>query len=74
MNFFEQQDEARRNARLLLLLFLFAVFLLILLTNALIAAFLYFSQDYNIYAGSRDGIPGFFSYFTWVFLSFFNGC
>ena len=66
MNFFEQQDEARRNARLLLLLFLFAVFLLILLTNALIAAFLYFSQDYNIYAGSRDGIPGFFSYFTWA--------
>ena len=66
MNFFEQQDAARRNARMLLLLFLAAVFLLILLTNALIAAFFYFSQDYNVYAGSREGIPGFFSYFTWA--------
>jgi len=66
MNFFEQQDAARRNARLLLLLFLLAVFLLIVLTNALVAAFLYFQQDYNIYAGSREGMAGFLSYFTWA--------
>jgi Zn-dependent protease with chaperone function len=66
MNFFEEQDAARRNARVLLLLFLVAVFLLILLTNALVAAFLYFGQDYNIYSGSRAGAAGFLSYFSWA--------
>jgi Zn-dependent protease with chaperone function len=66
MNFFAQQDVARRNSRLLTLMFLAAVFLLILLTNALVAAFLYFGQDYNIYSGSREGFQGFLSYFTWA--------
>ena len=66
MNFFEQQDIARRNARLLLVMFLAAVLLLILLVNALIAAFLFFGQDYNIYAGSREGMAGFWSFFTWA--------
>ncbi|MEH6611735.1 MAG: M48 family metallopeptidase [Halioglobus sp.] len=66
MNFFAQQDVARRNSRLLTLMFLVAVFLLILLTNALVAAFLYFGQDYNIYSGSREGLQGFLSYFTWA--------
>ncbi len=65
MDFFKQQDIARRNTRMLVLLFLVAVFLLILLTNAVVAAFLYFGQDYNIYAGSRDGMAGFLSYFSW---------
>lgn len=64
MNFFEQQDIARRNTRALLLLFIAAVFLLILITNALVAAFLWFGQDYNVYSGSREGFSGFLSYFS----------
>lgn len=66
MNFFEQQDLARRNARVLLLMFLVAVFGLIVLTNMAVAAFLFFSQDYNIYAGNREGVAGFWSYFSWA--------
>jgi Zn-dependent protease with chaperone function len=65
MDFFHQQDIARRNARLLLVLFLAAVLLLILLTNAAIAAWLWFSQDYNVYSGSRGGFGGFLAYFSW---------
>tara|TARA_R110001592_G_scaffold363398_2_gene687947 strand:+ start:18071 stop:20023 length:1953 start_codon:yes stop_codon:yes gene_type:complete len=66
MNFFEQQDIARRNTRVLLLFFLAAVALLIVLTNAAFAAFLWFSQDYSIYSGSRGGLSGFLSYFSWA--------
>ncbi len=66
MDFFQQQDIARRNTRLLVLLFIAAVFLLILLANAAIAGFLFFNQDYNIYAGSREGMQGFFSFFSWT--------
>ena len=65
MNFFQQQDIARRNARVLVLLFSLAVLGLILLTNAAVAAFLYFGDDYDIYSGSRGGISGFLSYFSW---------
>ncbi|MFT6367575.1 MAG: Zn-dependent protease with chaperone function [Halioglobus sp.] len=64
MNFFEQQDIARRNTRLLVLLFIASVFLLIVLTNALIAAFLWFGQDYNVYSGSREGFAGFLGFFS----------
>ena len=66
MDFFEQQDIARRNTRMLVLLFLAAVLLLIVLANAAVAAFLFFGQDYNIYSGSREGVAGFMSYFTWA--------
>ena len=65
MNFFEQQDIARRNARLLLLLFLAAVFGLILLANLLVAGFLWFGHNYNIYSGSAEGLAGFLSFFSW---------
>ncbi|MBT5007324.1 MAG: M48 family metallopeptidase [Halieaceae bacterium] len=65
MNFFQQQDVARRNSRLLVLLFSLAVLGLILLTNAAVAAFLYFGDDYSIYSGSRRGVSGFVSYFSW---------
>ena len=65
VNFFEQQDLARRNSRLLVLMFLVAVLGLIVLTNVLVAAFLFFGDDYNIYGGSREGIAGFWSYFSW---------
>ena len=66
MDFFAQQDLARRNTRLLVSFFLLAVLLLVLLTNAALAAFLFFSQDYNIYGGSREGLAGFMSYFSWA--------
>ena len=66
MNFFEQQDIARRNTRVLVLLFLVAVLLLIVLANVAVAAFLFFGQDYNIYSGSRQGMDGFLSYFSWA--------
>ena len=66
MDFFAQQDIARRNTRVLVLLFLLAVLLLILLANAAVAGFLFFSQDYNIYSGAREGIAGFLSFFSWA--------
>lgn len=65
MNFFEQQDIARRNTRLLVVLFLAAVILLIVLANLAVAGFLFIGQDYNIYSGSRQGLAGFWSYFSW---------
>ncbi|MFK7975896.1 MAG: M48 family metallopeptidase [Halioglobus sp.] len=64
MDFFQQQDVARRNTRLLAVLFGVSVFLLIVLTNAAIAGFLYFGQDYNLYSGSREGASGFLSFFS----------
>lgn len=66
MDFFAQQDVARRNTRMLVLLFLVAILLLIVLSNAVVAAFLFFSQDYNIYSGNREGLQGFLSYFSWA--------
>jgi len=66
VNFFEQQDIARRNTRLLVVLFIAAVALLIVLANAAVAAFLWVGQDYNVYSGSREGLSGFLSYFSWT--------
>ncbi len=64
MNFFEQQDIARRNARLLLFLFLLAVALLILLTNVAVAAFLWLMDESNRPA-SPGGPSAFLSYLSW---------
>jgi Zn-dependent protease with chaperone function len=66
VDFFAQQDLARRNTRLLVLFFLVAVLLLVALTNAAVAAFLFFSQDYNIYSRYREGLAGFLSCFSWA--------
>lgn len=66
MDFFAQQDIARRNTRVLVVLFLLAVLLLVLLANAAVAAFLFFGHDYNIYSGSREGLTGFLSFFSWA--------
>ncbi|MCB1843211.1 MAG: M48 family metallopeptidase, partial [Halioglobus sp.] len=65
MDFFAQQDVARRNTRMLVLLFVVAVLLLILLTNALVAGFLYINQDYNLYGGSHASPGGFLTFFSW---------
>ena len=66
MNFFEQQDIARRNTRLLVLMFLAAVLLLIILTNLAFAGFMWFSQDYNIYSGSSERFGVFLANFSWT--------
>ena len=66
MNFFEQQDIARRNTRLLVVLFLAAVLLLIILTNLAVAGFMWFSQDYNIYSGSSERFGVFLANFSWA--------
>jgi Zn-dependent protease with chaperone function len=65
LDFFAQQDIARRNTYLLSVLFLVAVLALVLLANVLVAAFLWFGQDYNVYSGSREGMSGLLSYFSW---------
>ena len=65
MDFFAQQDLARRNTRLLTILFLAAVAGLILLTNALVAAFLWWGDGYNLYVGQRGDWRDFLSYFSW---------
>ncbi len=65
MDFFAQQDLARRNTRLLTILFLAAVAGLILLTNAMVAAFLWWGDSYNLYAGQHGGWREFLSYFSW---------
>ncbi|MFT6050720.1 MAG: Zn-dependent protease with chaperone function [Halioglobus sp.] len=65
MNFFEHQDVARRNTRLLTLLFLLAVLVLVLLTNVLVASFLWMAEDYNVYSGSKQGLRGFWDHFRW---------
>ena len=65
MDFFQQQDVARRNARLLVILSTLAVLVLVVLINLVVAAFLWFGQDYNVYVGSREGLAGFWSYFSW---------
>lgn len=64
MDFFAEQDRARRNLRRLLVLFVFAVFLIVLLVNALATGFLWFVQDTNLYAGG-SGLQGYLAKFTW---------
>ncbi|MEM6485488.1 MAG: M48 family metallopeptidase [Pseudomonadota bacterium] len=64
MDFFAQQDRARRNTRLLLLFFMLAIAVLVLLTNALAAAFYWISGEYNVYAGGT-GWAGFLAQFSW---------
>ena len=64
MDFFAQQDQARRNTRLLLVLFSFAVLLLILLTNGFITAFLWLQGEYNLYSGG-SGLSGYLAQFSW---------
>ncbi|MEQ9464077.1 MAG: M48 family metalloprotease [Haliea sp.] len=66
MDFFAQQDLARRNTRLLTILFLAAVAALILLTNAMVAAFLWWGDGYNLYAGQRGSWREFLAYFNWA--------
>ena len=63
MDFFAQQDRARRNTRYLLVLFSVTVLALIVLVNALITWFLWLGSDYNVYAGGT-GWQGYLSHFS----------
>ena len=64
MDFFEQQDRARRNTRFLVILFALAVLALILLVNALVTAFIWIGRDYNVYAGGT-GLEGYLALISW---------
>ncbi|MEM1188891.1 MAG: M48 family metallopeptidase [Pseudomonadota bacterium] len=64
MDFFAEQDRARRNLRRLIVLFTLAVLLLIVLVNAILSAFLWFGGDYNVYAGG-SGLEGYLRQFSW---------
>lgn len=64
MDFFSQQDRARRNTRYLLVLFTLALGMLVLLVNMLLTAFLWVSGDYNVYTGG-SGWAGYLALFSW---------
>lgn len=64
MDFFSQQDRARRNTRYLIVLFAFAVLALIVLLHLLSTAFIWFLNDYNMYAGG-SGLRGFIARLSW---------
>ena len=59
MDFFARQDLARRNTRLLVILFSLAVAALIVLTNILVAGFLWVNAD------GRGGVPGMIDQLSW---------
>ncbi|MEM1404210.1 MAG: M48 family metallopeptidase [Pseudomonadota bacterium] len=63
MDFFAQQDRARRNTRFLLVLFSVTVLALIVLVNALLTWFLWLGSDYNVYVGGT-GWRGYLSHFS----------
>ncbi|GAB5415130.1 MAG: M48 family metallopeptidase [Congregibacter sp.] len=63
MDFFAQQDKARRNTRYLVVLFSLTVLALIFLVNALVTWVLWIGEDYNIYAGG-SGWTGYLRSFS----------
>jgi Zn-dependent protease with chaperone function len=73
MDFYSEQDSARRNTRLLVILFLCAVVVLILISNVLIAALLFFAGAAGMTLADGDTINSFLSgfnieTFAWVSL------
>ena len=62
MDFFAQQDRARRNTRLLVLLFSIAVIALVGLVNLLVAAALWLGDDNNVYAGGPPALADLLSW------------
>jgi Zn-dependent protease with chaperone function len=64
VDFFAEQDRARRNLRRLLILFCLAVLVLVVLVNALLMGFFWFVEDVNIYAGS-GGWQEYLAQFRW---------
>ena len=65
MDFYTEQDNARRKTRWLVLLFVIAVLLLIGISNILIAALVYFMGVTTLPALPVDTVDGVFLWFTW---------
>lgn len=63
MDFFAQQDKARRNTRYLVVLFSLTVLALIILVNALVTWALWLGEDYNVYVGG-SGLEGYLRSFS----------
>jgi len=63
VDFFAEQDRARRNLRRLIILFSLTVLLLIVLVNALLTAFLWFGRDYSVWSGG-SGLQGYLALFS----------
>lgn len=64
MDFYTEQDAARRKTRLLVLLFIIAVIVLIGITNVLIAALIYVIGASSLPFTSGDTIDGALQWFT----------
>lgn len=64
MDFFSQQERARRNTRYLVVLFALATLLIIVLVNVLVTALVWFTGDYNLYVGG-SGWDGYLRAFSW---------
>lgn len=69
MDFFKEQEVARRNARLLTALFICAVVILILLTNALVAGVLFVGEMQNAGADLGDANSWFTHFNSQTFLA-----
>jgi Zn-dependent protease with chaperone function len=70
MDFYAEQDNARRNTRLLVILFLVAVAILIFLSNILIAMLLYFAGIMGLPFADGDTITSFLSGFSWELFAY----
>ena len=72
MNFFEQQDLARRNTKRLILLLCAAVLSLILITTLLFAFIIFYLQDGytgHLYEAQHTGLwQGLFNTLSWELL------
>jgi len=64
VDFFAEQDRARRNLRRLVVLFTLAVLILIGLVNALVTGFFWIVEDHNLYVGGT-GLQGYLNKFSW---------
>lgn len=64
MDFFSQQDKARRNTGLLVLLFVVAVLILIAITNVLVAITI-FSIDGSLNVTNQSSLSGVFQRVSW---------
>ncbi len=64
MDFFREQDVARRNTRLLVLLFIVAVLVLITLTNLLVAGALFYGESAQAPGGAVE-FNGWTTLFDW---------
>lgn len=70
MDFYAEQDNARRNTRLLVLAFLLAVVALILISNVLFAMLFYFTGVFGRPHAGDDTLQSFLAGFSWETFAF----